>query len=83
MKEMNYDIKELNLSQRSYKRLKNNFTTIKSLLDSIDEDDDLYPLGRIGRVHVNEIMVKLFLFTYKHLKPENRKAYLDMIRAIN
>ncbi len=81
---MNGDLTNLDLSVRSYNVLRRQgFETVNDMVNSVERFDDFAKIRNLGRRSSEEIMLKLFLQTYEHLKPEKRKAYLDKVRAMN
>lgn len=84
MAAMDEDIDSLELSVRSYNCLRRaGYSTINSVVNDIDRREDFAKIRCCGRKSANEIMLKLFLYTYKNLRPEKRKAYLDKVRDMN
>lgn len=85
MSAMNESIENLDISVRSYRCLaREGCDTINSVVNRIDSRQDLCEKFRnMGRKTANEVMLKLFLYTYDNLKPEKRKAYLEVVRMIN
>ena len=83
MEAMNKDICELALSGRPYLCLKRaGYKTINSMIDDIDRRED-FSKKRVGRKSADEIMLRLFLYTYENLKPEKRRAYLEKVKEMN
>ena len=84
MAAMDEDIDSLELSVRSYNCLRRaGYSTINSVVDDVDRREDFAKIRCCGRKSANEIMLKLFLYTYENLKPEKRKAYLDKVMEMN
>ena len=84
MKAMETSIEDLNLSVRSLNCLRRaGYDTISSLVAGINGREDLMKIKNMGKKSVEEIMLKLFLFTYANLKPEDRGAYLNRIKRLN
>ncbi len=84
MKDMETSIEDLNLSVRSLNCLRRaGYDTINSLVAGINGREDLMKIRNMGKKSLEEIMLKLFLFTYANLKPEDRGAYLSRIKRIN
>ena len=54
-----------------------------SFVNDFDRREDFLRLRNVGRRSIEEIMMKLFLYTYDNLKPEKRKAYLEKVREMN
>ncbi len=81
---MDKDLSELELSVRAYNCLKRaKYDTINSMVADINGRRDLLKIRNMGRKSANEIMMKLFLYTYVNLKPEKQQAYLDKVREMN
>ena len=59
------------------------YQTINSVVDDIDRREDFAKIRCCGRKSANEIMLKLFLYTYENLRPEKRNAYLAKVRKMN
>jgi len=84
MEAMDHHIDELELPVRPYNCLRRaGYQTINSVVNDIDRREDLYKIRNMGRKSADEIMLRLFLYTYENLKPEKRKAYLEKIKAMN
>ena len=84
MEAMEQDIDELELSVRSYNCLRRaGYQTINSVVNDIDRREDLFKIRNLGRKSADEVMLRLFLYTYENLKPEKRKSYLEKIKAMN
>ena len=84
MDAMEEEIDELDLSVRSYNCLKRaGYHTINSVVNDIEHREDILKIRNCGRKSANEIMLKLFLYTYENLKPERQKAYLEKVRGLN
>ena len=58
------------------------FLNIDDLAYKIDFREDLYEIDGLGEDEVDEVMIKLFLYTYCHIKPEERRAYLSAIKEL-
>ena len=81
---MEEDIDSLELSVRSYNCLRRaGYSTINSFVNDVDRREDFSKIRCCGRKSANEIMLKLFLYTYENLRPEKRKAYLEKVRSMN
>lgn len=84
MAAMDSDIDELELSIRSYNCLRHaGYQTINAMVDNIERRDDLLKIRNLARRNADEIMLRLFLYTYQNLKPEKRKAYLKKTKEMN
>ena len=84
MEAMDSDIESLDLSVRSFNCLtRAGYDTINSLVEDIDSRIDFRKIRNMGRKSANEVMLKLFLYTYDNLKPEKRKAYLAKVKSLN
>ena len=84
MEAMDNDIDELELSIRSYNCLRRaGYQTVNSVVDNIDRREDFSKIRNLGRRSADEIMLRLFLYTYENLKPEKRRAYLEKIKEMN
>ena len=80
MKAYDWDIYFLELTSDTYKCLdREGYELISELVCEINWREDLYEIEGIGQEGAHEVMLKLFLFTYDHLKPEHRKAYLKTV----
>ena len=81
---MEENIDSLELSVRSHNCLKRaGYDTVNSLVNDVDRKEDFMKIRNLGRRSIEEIMLKLFLFTYENLKPEKRKAYLEKVMEMN
>ncbi len=81
---MEEPIEALDLSVRSYNCLKRaGFTTIKSLISSIEGREDLKRIRNLGSRSADEIMLKLFLYQYLNFEESQREAYLERVREMN
>ena len=84
MDAMDEEIDSLDLSVRSYNCLKRaGYDTVNSVVNDVDRREDLLKVRNMGRRSMDEVMLKLFLYTYESLKPEKRKAYLEKVRGMN
>lgn len=84
MEAMEENIDSLELSVRSYNCLRRaGYDSINSVVNDIDRREDFAKIRNLGRKSANEIMLKLFLYTYENLKPEKRKAYLAKVKGMN
>ena len=84
MEAMNADIENLELTPRSYNCLKRaGYDTINSVVEDVESRKDFLKVRNMGRKSANEVMLKLFLYTYDNLKPEKRKSYLDKVKGLN
>lgn len=84
MEAMDNDIDELELSVRAYNCLRRaGYQTIYSVVNDIDRREDLAKIRNLGRKSGDEIMLRLFLYTYQNLKPEKRRAYLEKVKGMN
>ena len=78
------NIDELELSVRSYNCLRRaGYQTINSVVNDIDRREDLAKIRNLGKKSGDEIMLRLFLYTYQNLKPEKRRAYLEKVKGMN
>ncbi len=81
---MDEDVEALGLSVRSYNCLKRaGYQSIKSVVTNIRGREDLQTIRNMGRKSADEVMIKLFLYTYDNLAPEGKKNYLDRVRQLN
>ena len=81
---MEHSIDELELSVRSYNCLRRaGYQTINSVVNDIDRREDLFKIRNLGRKSADEVMLRLFLYTYENLKPEKRRSYLEKVKAMN
>ena len=84
MDAMDKDVEALDLSLRSQNCLKRGgYDTINSFVEHIDSRQDFSKIRNVGRKSTNEIMVKLFLYTYRNLPPAKRKAYIQKVQGLN
>ncbi|MBO4374459.1 MAG: hypothetical protein J5829_05075 [Lachnospiraceae bacterium] len=84
MPAMEEKIDSLDLSVRSRNCLRRaGYDTVNSFVNDFDRREDFLRLRNVGRRSIEEIMMKLFLYTYDNLKPEKRKAYLEKVREMN
>lgn len=84
MEFMDNDIGELELSVRGYNCLKRaGYNTINDFVSKINSREDLKTIRNLGRKSSDEIMIRLFLYTYENLSPERRVKYLARIREMN
>ncbi len=84
MEAMDKSFDELELTVRSYNCLRRaGYDTINSVVTDIDRREDFNKIRNMGRKSADEVMLKLFLYTYENLKPEKRKAYLEKVRSMN
>ncbi len=84
MEAMEADLEALDLTQRSINCLRRaGYDTINSVVEDIDSRIDFNKIRNMGRKSANEVMLKLFLYTYDNLKPEKRKAYLEKVKSMN
>ena len=81
---MDEDIDALSLSVRSYNCLKRaGYQTINSVVGNIKGREDLREIRNMGQKSADEVMVKLFLYTYDNMAQEKKKGYLNRVREMN
>ena len=81
---MDEDIEALSLSVRSYNCLKRaGYQKISSVVGNIKGREDLQEIRNMGRKSADEVMVKLFLYTYDNIAQEKKKGYLNRVRELN
>ena len=84
MEALDKNLEELELTFRTYNCLKRaGYDTVRSLVEDIDWREELLRIRNMGKKNADEIMMKLFLYTYENLKPGKRKAYLDKVRSLD
>ena len=77
-------IEDLNFSIRTNNCLRRaGYQTINSVVNDIDRREDLFKIRNLGRKGADEVMLRLFLYTYENLKPEKRRAYLEKVKEMN
>ena len=81
---MEADIDALDLSVRSYNCLKRaGYVTIDSVVEAIGGRSDLMKLRNMGKTSADEVMIRLFLYTYEHLHEDRKAGYLKRVMEMN
>lgn len=81
---LNTSIDELDLSIRSQHCLmRAGLFTIGDVIRDIDKQEDLLKYRNLGVNSAKEIMRKIFLYHYEHLKDNQKSAYLKRIVELN
>lgn len=84
MEAMDADIAELNLSVRPYNCLKRaGYQTINEVVSAVERREDLLKVRNMGKKSADEVMLKIFLYNYEHLRPEKRRAYIEKVKGMN
>ena len=81
---MDAGIEELELSVRSSNCLRQaGYDTVGSVVDAISGRSDLLKIRNMGKRSADEVMLKLFLFTYGNLEASKKKGYLTRVMEMN
>ena len=73
-----HDLSELDLTQRSFNCLKRSgVNSVGQLAAEVHSITDLMKMRNLGQKSAVEILLKLYVFQYMAIKPENRAAYLE------
>lgn len=85
MSAMDESIDFLELSVRGYNALKRSgFSTINEVVDAVENQGDLIRgVRNMGRKTAQEVMFKIFVYNYRNLPVDKRRAYADKIRELN
>ena len=81
---MEADIDALDLSVMSYNCLKREgYVTINSVVEAISGKCDLMKIRSMGKLSADEVMIRLFLYTYEHLSDDRKAGYLERVMEMN
>ncbi len=84
MASMDKGIDCLDLSPRAYNCLKRcGYNSINSLVSDITGREDLKKIRNMGQKSADEVMLKLFLYTYDNLSPDKKEKYLKRTKEMN
>ncbi len=84
MASMDKSLDCLDLSPRAYNCLKRyGYSSINSLVSDITGREDLKKIRNMGQKSADEVMLKLFLYTYDNLSPEKKEKYLKRTKEMN